>query len=220
MAQTGRLSTPSAPAPDCLALFPLTPVVLLPGPPEGLRAVEFALAGAAGEVAAALAALDRALRLIRDQRWLLESLASADASASERLAAMRGFAAARVRLRSVCDGVALLDGSLPRGLRVITGLDGGAIRVTAHDIRPALAAIAEAPSARLAAAMLSPEGPLDLAAQAVMAAQRRLAADQRRIRNRQSLNTALALAWGDGTAAPPPTLLQRLASLLRRRVVS
>jgi hypothetical protein len=133
---------------------------------------------------------------------------------------MRGFAAARARLGKACSGIALLDGSLPRGLRVITGLDGGAITVAPHDIRPALAAIAEAPSPRLAAAMLAPEGPLAQAARAVAVAQRRLAADQRRLRNRQSLNAALALAWGDGTTPPPPTLLQRLASLLRGRAAS
>jgi hypothetical protein len=218
MAQTGRTVPPAA-AIDRETIFPLSPAALLPGPPEGLAAVEAALARGAVEIAAALSALDRATRLIRDQRWLLESLAAPSASASERLGAMRGFATARVRLRKVCDGVALLDGSLPRGLRVITGLDGGAITIVPHDIRPALAAIAEAPSRRLAAAMLAPEGPLTQAARAVAVAQRRLAADQRRLRNRQSLNAALALAWGDGTTPPPQTLLQRLGCLLRGRAV-
>ncbi len=219
MAQTGR-TVPPAPALERETLFPLSPVALLPGPPEGLPAVEAALARGAAEIAATLSALDRVARLIRDQRWLLESLATPAASGAERLAAMRGFAAARARLGKACSGIALLDGSLPRGLRVITGLDGGAITVAPHDIRPALAAIAEAPSPRLAAAMLAPEGPLAQAARAVAVAQRRLAADQRRLRNRQSLNAALALAWGDGTTPPPPTLLQRLASLLRGRAAS
>lgn len=219
MAQTGR-TAPLAPAIDREALFPLSPPPLLPGPPEGLAAIEAALARGAAEIAEALAALDRAARLIRDQRWLLESLAAPAASAAERLAAMRGFATARARLRAASDGIALLDGSHPRGLRVITGLDGGAIVIAPHDIRPALAAIAEAPSARLAAAMLAPDGPLAQAARAIAVAQRRLAADQRRLRNRQSLNAALALAWGDGTTLPPPTLLQRLACLLRGRAVA
>jgi hypothetical protein len=216
MAQTGR-TVPAAPALDREAVFPLAPVALLPGPPEGLAAVEAALARGAAEIAAALSALDRAARLLRDQRWLLESLAAPSASAAERLAAMRGFATARARLGKACEGVALLDASLPRGLRVITGLDGGAITIAPHDIRPCLAAIAEAPSLRLAAAMLAPDGPLAEAARAVAAAQRRLAADQRRLRNRQSLNAALALAWGDGSTPPPQTLLQRLGSLLRGR---
>ncbi|MCU0986369.1 MAG: hypothetical protein MUC89_15770 [Acetobacteraceae bacterium] len=219
MAQTGR-TAPPAPAIDRQTPFALSPIALLPGPPEGLPAIEAALARGAAEIAEALSALDRASRLIRDQRWLLESLAAPAASAAERLAAMRGFATARARLRAVCDGIALLDGSLPRGLRVITGLDGGAISIAPHDIRPALAAIAEAPSPRLAAAMLAPEGPLAQAARAVAVAQRRLAADQRRLRNRQSLNAALALAWGDGSAPPPPSLLQRLTSLLRGRALA
>jgi hypothetical protein len=216
MAQTGR-TIPPAPAPTREALFPLTPIALLPGPPEGMAAIEAALARGVAATAEALSALDRAARLIRDQRWLLESLAAPDASPAERLAAMRGFATARTRLRASCEGIALLDGSLRRGLRVITGLDGGAIIVAPHDLRPALAAIAEAPSPRLAAAMLAAGGPLAEAARAIAAAQRRLAADQRRLRNRQSLNAAMALAWGDGSTPPPLTLLRRLGAMLRGR---
>jgi hypothetical protein len=216
MAQTGR-TIPPAPAHTREALFPLTPIALLPGPPEGMAAIDAALARGVAATAEALSALDRAARLIRDLRWLLESLAAPDASPAERLAAMRSFATARTRLRATCEGIALLDGSLCRGLRVITGLDGGAIVIAAHDLRPALAAIAEAPSPRLAAAMLAAGGSLAEAARAIATAQRRLAADQRRLRNRQSLNAALALAWGDGSTPPPLTLLQRLGAMLRGR---
>lgn len=195
------------------------------GMPEGLVAIDHALANGLAIVAQALAALDRAAGLLDDQRWLLESLADQRATAEERIAAMRGFGTARLRLRGVCDGITLLDGTAPRGLRVITGLDGGAISVAAHDIRPRLAAIAEAPSARLAAAMLMAGGPLAEARRAVQSAQARLAADQRRLRNRQSLNAALALAAGDA-AAPPrhgqndnqgQSLMRRLAGLFRPR---
>lgn len=213
MAQADRTVPSGIPAAGRpTALFATPPAVL--GPPEGLAAVDAALARGLAAVGEAIAALDRAGRLVDDLRWLLESLADPRASACERVAAMRGFASARARLRTLCDGVALLDGSLPRGLRVITGLDGGAITVAPVDLRPALAAIAEAPSPRVAAAMLSPRGAIAEAARAVAAAQARLAADQRRLRNRQSLNAALALAWGDGLA-PPPGLIRRLAALLR-----
>jgi hypothetical protein len=214
MAQAGR-TVPSGPgATDgCPAFFGQP--AFAPGPPEGLHAVDAALARGLAAVGEALAALDRAARLLDDQRWLLESLADPRATPSERFAAMRGFATARRRLRGVSDGIALLDGSLPRGLRVITGIDAGAIVVSPVDLRPAFAAIAEAPSPRVAAAMLSPYGAIAEAAGAVTAAQRRLAADQRRLRNRQSLNAALTRAWGDGSAPPPPTLLRKLAALLR-----
>ncbi|WP_291297268.1 hypothetical protein [Elioraea sp.] len=187
------------------------------GIPEGLSAIDHALANGIATVAEALSALDRAAGLLDDQRWLLESLADPRATGEERIAAMRGFGTARLRLRGVCNGVALLDGSAPRGLRVITGLDGGAIYVASHDIRQSLAAIAEAPSARLAAAMLVPTGPLAEARRAVLFAQGRLAADQRRLRNRQSLNAALAVAAGDDEVPPRPSLLQRLAALFRPR---
>jgi hypothetical protein len=199
---------PDAPPFDCLPSD---------APPEGLSAIDQALAGGIAAVAEALSALDRASGLLDDQRWLLESLADPRATAEERIAAMRGFGAARLRLRGVCESIALLDGSRPRGLRVITGLDGGAIYVAAHDIRPVLAAIAEAPSARFAAAMLGPGGPLAEARRAVAFAQARLAADQRRLRNRQSLNAALALAAGEGEAPLRPSLLRRLAGLFRPR---
>jgi hypothetical protein len=215
MAQAGRTVPPGLPANGGGKAGPFVGPPSSLGPPEGLRAVEAALARGLATLGEALAALDRAVRLLDDLRWLLESLADPKAMPPERLAAMRGFAAARLRLRSVCDGVALLDGSLPRGLRVITGIDAGAITVAPVDIRPAIAALAEAPSARVAAAMLSPHGAVAEAERAVAAAQRRLAADQRRLRNRQSLNAALALAWGDGAVPAPPALLQRLAALLR-----
>lgn len=217
MPQTGRTAPPVAPATSRPASVLLAAPSPWPGPPEGLEAINAALGRGIAEIARALAALDSAERLLTDQRWLLESLAAKDASPAERVAAMRGFASARSRLRRVAEGVPLLDGSLPRGLRIITGLDGGAITVAPRDIRPAVAAIAEAPSPRLAAAMLGDDGPLAEAARAIAVAQRCLAADQRRLRNRQSLNAALSLAWGDGTAAPPKTLLQRLGSLLRGR---
>jgi len=217
MAETGRTVPFALPAgadreaARCLGLaHPL-------GPPEGLRAVEAALARGLASVGEALVALDRAVTLIGDLRALLERLADADATATERAAVMRGFAAARLGLRSLCESVALLDGSLPRGLRVITGIDAGAIVVSSFDLRPAIAAIAEAPSARVAAAMLAPRGALAEAERALAEAQRRLAADLRRLRNRQNLNRALTLAWGDGSAAEPPALWQRLAALLRPR---
>jgi len=214
MAQAGR-TVPSGLPEACLGSLPLAGQGFAAAPPEGLAAVDAALARGVAAVAEALAALDRAARLLDDQRRLLESLADPRAPASERLAAMRGFATARRRLRAVPDGIALLDGSLPRGLRVITGIDAGAIVVAPVELRPAFAAIAEAPSPRVALAMLSPRGAISEARHAVAAAQRRLAADLRRLRNRQSLNAALARAWGDGSAPPPPTLLRKLAALLR-----
>lgn len=214
MAQAGRTVPSEGPVTDPRSAF-LCPADLASAPPQGLRAVDLALARGLASVGAALSALDRAASLLEEQRRLLEPIADARATAAERVAAMRGFGAARLRLAAVCDGVALLDGSLPRGLRVITGLDGGAIMVAPVELRPAFAAIAEAPSARVAAAMLSPDGAIAEAARAVAAAQRRLAADQRRLRNRQSLNAALARAWGDG--APPPRLIDRLFALFRPR---
>ncbi|WP_144299736.1 hypothetical protein [Elioraea rosea] len=219
MAQTGRTVPPGSPEEDRAASRFLLPTLTL-GPPEGLRAVEQALARGLASVAEALSALDRCQTLLGDMRWLLESLADQRAAPSERLAAMRGFHSSRRRLRAVCEGIALLDGSAMHGLRVITGIDAGAIRVAGHDVRPVLAAIAEAPSPRLAAAMLDPEGPIAEAVRAVCLVQRRLAADQRRLRNRQCLNAALERAWGDGSVTPPMTLLQRLATLFRIRTAA
>ncbi len=219
MAQTGRTVRPGSPEEDRAASRFLLPAITI-GPPEGLRAVDHAIARAIAAVAEALSALDRTQALLGDMRWLLESLADPEAAPSERLAAMRGFDTTRRRLRVVCEGIGLVDGSRLRGLRVITGIDAGAIRIAGHDVRPVLAAIAEAPSARLAAAMLEPDGPIAEACRVVGAAQRRLAADQRRLRNRQCLNAALERAWGDGTVTPPMTLLQRLASLFRMRTAA
>lgn len=224
MAQTGRIDQAGTAGNGTVRtdwIARLLPDTMAPAGdvlPEGLPAIDHALANGIANVAEALSALDRAASLLDDQRWLLESLADPRATAQERIAAMRGFGTARLRLRGVCDGIVLLDGSAPRGLRVITGLDGGAIYVAAHDIRQSLAAIAEAPSARLAAAMLGPSGPLAEARRAVMFAQARLAADQRRLRNRQSLNAALAVASiAEDDALPRPSLLQRLAALFRAR---
>jgi len=214
MAQAGR-TFPSATG--ATGGFPglVSEPAFVPGPPEGLRAVDAALARGLAAVGEALAALDRAARLLDDQRGLLETLADPGTTESERLAAIRRFDAARQRLRGLPTGIALLDGSLPRGLRVITGIDSGAIVVSPLDLRPAFAAIAEAPSPRVAAAMLSPQGAIARALAEVRAAQRRLAADQRRLRNRQSLNAALVRAWGDGSAAPSAGLLRKLAALFR-----
>jgi hypothetical protein len=215
MPETGRTAPPRAAQIDPAASFPLFPTRSLPAPPEGLGAVNAALDRGSAVLADALAALDRAARLLDDQRRLVASLADPTARPEERLAAIRGFAAARLRLRAVTEGVPLLSGG--RGLRLITGLDGGAISVAAVDLRPVFAAIAEAPSPRVAAAMLAPEGAIAEAARRVAQAQRRFAADQRRVRNRQCLNAALALAWGEGAVAPPPSLLGRLAAFLRDR---